>query len=352
MAGTVLFLGAGATKAVGGPMTDEILPAVFAGQAQMAGGDSPETIAKLAQFLETQFHITDGLPKEHYPGLPLVMSLLDTALERREPFADWDVHQLTELRQAIELGTFDVLEQALMQFPTNNHYALLSTLFAAPAVPHIITTNYDLVVDTALMHLSSARQSSGVPNYYCGIANIAQAEQRFGTLLKLHGSLNWLFCRTCQRLELGATDSTRFLSRFAKIASPDLRSSLTADGAPCGVCGTRLRPLLVAPSHLKDYRNPHLSQVWYEAQRVLRQADRVIFVGYSLPDDDVEVIYLLKRGLAHLHDPQQITVVEYCEKEPGIGLTDHPVGRRYRALFGDVDWTAAGLDAWLDTQAV
>ena len=32
---------------------------------------------------------------------------------------------------------------------------------------------------------------------------------------------------------------------------------------------------------------PHISQVWYEAQRVLRLADRAIFVAYSLPDDDV-----------------------------------------------------------------
>ena len=169
-------------------------------------------------------------------------------------------------------------------------------------------------------------------------------EQKFGTQLKLHGSLNWLLCRTCQRLELGATDSTRYLSIFQKIAGPDLRSSFTADGAPCGVCGQPLRPLLVAPSHLKDYRNPHLSQVWYEAQRVLRQADRAIFIGYSLPDDDIEVVYLLKRGLAHITDPRQITVVEFCQEKPNILWEDHPVGKRYRALFGDVDWHAAGLD--------
>lgn len=113
-----------------------------------------------------------------------------------------------------------------------------------------------------------------------------------------------------------------------------------------------LRPLLVAPSHLKDYRNPHLSQVWYEAQRVLREADRVIFIGYSLPDDDVEVVYLLKRSLAHITVSKQITVVEYCRENPTIALGDHSVGRRYRALFGDVDWHAGGLDGWLNGPSV
>jgi hypothetical protein len=33
-------------------------------------------------------------------------------------------------------------------------------------------------------------------------------------------------------------------------------------------------------------------------------------LGYSLPDDDVEVVYLLKRGLAHITDPKKITVIE------------------------------------------
>jgi len=71
-------------------------------------------------------------------------------------------------------------------------------------------------------------------------------------------------------------------------------------------------------------------------------------LDYSLPDDDVEVIYLLKRGLAHFTDPKKITVVEYCEENPNIALSDHSVGRRYRALFGEVDWHAGGLDSWLN----
>jgi hypothetical protein len=350
MGGTVLFLGAGATKSVQGPMTDEILPAMFAEQARIAASDPKGRVAQLVRFLEKEFHVNLVIKKEQYPGLPLLMSLLDMALDRRELFdGEWDVNVVAELREAIELGIFDVLEEALRKFATTSHYTLLEKLFPAPATPQVITTNYDLIADTSLMHLSRRQPPGGLPNYHCGIANISSVrpEERFGTLLKLHGSLNWLFCRTCQRLELGATDSTRFLSIFQKIAGSDLRSSFTADGAPCGVCGRPLRPLLVAPSHLKDYRNPHLSQVWYEAQRVLRQADRAIFIGYSLPDDDVEVVYLLKRGLAHLGDPKQITVVEYCEENKNILQEDHPVGRRYRALFGDVDWHAVGLDSWL-----
>ena len=82
---------------------------------------------------------------------------------------------------------------------------------------------------------------------------------------------------------------------------------------------------------------------------MLRQATRVIFVGYSMPDDDVEVVYLVKRSLGHIVNPKQITVVEYCAENSQISAAEHPVGRRYRTLFGDIDWHASGLDAWLYT---
>jgi len=327
MGGTVLFLGAGATKSVKGPMTDEILPAIYAEKARIAMSDPKGRVAQLVQFLQGEFHVNPTLPKEHYPGLPLLMSLLDMALDRRELFsAQWDVSVLAELREAIELGIFDVLEEALRKFPTNNHFTLLTKLFVAPNKPQIITTNYDLVVDAALMYMSKQQQEpGGLPNYHCGIANLSSVgpEEKFGTLLKLHGSLNWLYCRTCQRLELGATDSTRYLSILQKIAGPDLKSSFTADGAPCGVCARTLRPLLVAPSHLKDYRKPHISQVWYEAQRVLRQADRAIFVGYSLPDathlvGQTDQIHRMLR----FRDPIQNPIRMFIDKD-GIAICDH-----------------------------
>ncbi len=350
MPGTVIFLGAGATKSCGGPLTNEILPA-------MASTADPTSSPILNEFLTSLFNISPGLPKEQYPGLPLVMSLVDTAVGRREVFhPDWDPHRLEQVREAVELGIFDHLEEKLNQAQTTNHFSLLQSIFPPPNEPCVISTNYDLLIDTALMfHSLDPRISNGdgrLPNYHCNLqTDFYRTSPRFGTLLKLHGSLN---CRTCHSLEFGASDSVKFLKILGSVVGQrSLKQSYTADGADCQVCHTqtKLRPLLIAPSHLKDYRNPHVAQVWHEAERVLRGADRVIFIGYSLPEDDVEVIYLLKRGLARAggQTPVSITVVE---SDPALtGIHDNPVGRRYRTLFGDsVDWHPEGLDTWLAQQ--
>ena len=77
MAGTVLFLGAGATKSVNGPMTSEILPKIYQALTTQAAIDPQGRPAKLKKFLDDEFHLRSGLSNDQYPGLPLLMSLLD-----------------------------------------------------------------------------------------------------------------------------------------------------------------------------------------------------------------------------------------------------------------------------------
>jgi hypothetical protein len=154
MAGTVIFLGAGTTKSCGGPTTNEILPQILGVQPATAApvADSAGRLPKLQTFLQELFHVSPGSPKEFYPALPLLMSLLDTALEHRQALSPkWNTD---EMRHAIELGIFDALEETLLKAPTNNHYSLLQKFFAPPAEPCVISTNYDVIIDTATMATS------------------------------------------------------------------------------------------------------------------------------------------------------------------------------------------------------
>lgn len=355
---TVVILGAGATKACKGPMTNEILPEVLINKNSLP---SAAALNELELFLSQQFHVGPGTPKDQYPGLPMLMSLIDMAIDRRETLhPQWDLDRVGRLRHTVEAAIFDLLEWRLEKVPTNNHWGLFQKLYPAPMEPTVLSLNYDLIADVAIMFTAQHRPkpASGprerFPDYCCDISSPSYRESvgRFGTLLKLHGSLNWLYCRTCHRLDMGASESRLYVKALTRLVGEGhgLESFYASAGSDCPACGTKLRALLVAPSHLKDYRNPHVTQVWYQAERLLREAGRVVFVGYSLPDDDVEVIYLLKRSLAHL-PADKITVVEYDALNPGLTLTDHAVGRRYRTLFGDgLQWSAEGLDAWLSKQ--
>ena len=55
-----------------------------------------------------------GASQGDYSGLPLLMSLIDTAIGRRQAFHPaWDLDAVTRVRRAIELAIFDLLEYRL-----------------------------------------------------------------------------------------------------------------------------------------------------------------------------------------------------------------------------------------------
>jgi hypothetical protein len=86
-----------------------------------------------------------------------------------------------------------------------------------------------MIIDTAMMSVSETRIPDGrLPDYRIHIRTpFYSAEgRRFGTLLKLHGSLNWLHCRTCQRTEIGASDSRRYLKGARAARRPITRAVL------------------------------------------------------------------------------------------------------------------------------
>jgi len=340
---TVVVFGAGATKACGGPLTNEILPDALALKRQLERG---RYIALVERFLTENFNLPRAATRraEHFPPLPLVLSLVDTALDRGDALGSaWPSDRLRTVRDGLEYLVFALLEHRLKTI--GPHYRLfLEGLYARrPENVTIISLNYDIIADNTLARLGERQQA--LPDYRCDIATPAYRQApRFGCLLKVHGSLNWLYCPNCHRLDLGVAPSGRTVKVRGQLYNLD--SEYGRRGSPCSECETLLRPVLITPTHLKDYRNPHIARVWYEAARALREAKRAIFIGYSMPEDDVEVIYLFKRGLAHL-DAEQITVVEYAGDQK-VRLDAHPVGLRYRALFGNgIDWHSTGFEAWI-----
>jgi hypothetical protein len=102
-------------------------------------------------------------------------------------------------------------------------------------------------------------------------------------LYKLHGSLNWLFCPVCCSIHHLGTEKIDY--RLAE--------------EPGFICDTRgcieyQVPVLIPPTYLKDISNPFLLGTWNRAQSVLKSVKRIYFCGYSLPDADFQVKYLLK----------------------------------------------------------
>jgi NAD-dependent SIR2 family protein deacetylase len=346
---TVVVLGAGATKACGGPLTNEILPGAFRPQDEgQLTKDAGLDLSELERFLFNNFSLPKGHSKKRdnqdlYPGLPMLLSLLDTAIERNQDYGPGcNAPEVRELRQLVEYAVYQYIKRTTRNAKPY-HQELVTWLNRNGEEPSIVSLNYDTLVDDALR----ATKPGHFPDYGCDLAPPAEHEsaESFGKLFKIHGSLNWLYCSACNCLEAVAAKTGAHQQAFS------------AAGYPCSTkrgggsrCGARMRHIIITPTHKKRYGNPHITSVWLGAERALRAAERAILIGYSLPWDDVEVIYLLQRGLAHLKDGRQITVVEHAGEDKPKEIDKHEVGKRYALIFGrDIDWQPVGFKAWLDS---
>lgn len=109
---TVVLFGAGATKACGGPLTNEILPQAFEPNVRR-DIEREYYINLLDQFLIQNFHLPQkqaDRTESDFPALPLLLSLVDTAIDRNQPMGpNWPVDTLRQVRRALQYMVFALL---------------------------------------------------------------------------------------------------------------------------------------------------------------------------------------------------------------------------------------------------
>lgn len=100
-------------------------------------------------------------------------------------------------------------------------------------------------------------------------------------------------------------------------------------------------PWIVPPTHMKDFRHPMLGSVWRRCGDAIGKADRIFFLGYSLPVADWHSRYIFRCGF---HKPQgtlpKVTVVN----------PDSAAFRRIESIFGRrCTWVPKTVARWLDS---
>jgi len=130
---------------------------------------------------------------------------------------------------------------------------------------------YDYEIEKGTSHIPSIVKKAK------GVFNIK--------LLKPHGSLNWAYCPSCNRLFTDGGDGIA-----PPVCFPHQHT--------CRYCeDVELENLIITPTLVKELSQTHLKMVWHNIQMDLQEAERIVFLGYSLPMADFEFRYTLLRAI-------------------------------------------------------
>lgn len=191
--------------------------------------------------------------------------------------------------------------------------------------PTIITTNWDTLLEKYLDENSMEYGLVLHDNYYIvdGYPRGKGLTEKLN-LIKIHGSINWLRCLSCNTLSV----------------TNDAPTILFQDGTKekCNRCSSEnsilFQPEIVTPTMIKSIDSLLYRNLWGASGNELMSAEHIIFVGYSLPLADYDFRYLLQK---HVPISTKIDVVLYKNDNPNN--IDSPYlkallpEKRYRDLF-------------------
>ena len=218
----------------------------------------------------------------------------------------------------------------------------------------VVSTNYDINIDVALYELvyedetSAERDGSQLSDVYLGSTEFRDpytdeyalsSTKATVDLLKLHGSLNWLYCPRCMRIFVAAFGfSVRYLA--------DLDDPETEDERTCFCRYHPLEVVIIAPSSTQEIANLHLRSIWLNAYKALEAADHIVICGYSLPSEDLAIRSLFHRALdaRRQMERESLTVTVIDPK-----AADEQLKNRFVRLFGeDVEFVEKKFSAWVN----
>ena len=183
--------------------------------------------------------------------------------------------------------------------------AFLQTELTPTSGTHFIVLNWDIVLERHLEQMPDVTIDYGIESepWIGGPPYIAA---RTVKIAKVHGSSNWVYCDNCRTLyydihhKISLRVGAGLLESDFRLLDEQFGTNLTGgigiepQEPRCKKCECAVGPHIATFSYRKSFRTHAFASSWLTAEQILSNAERWIFVGYSMPEADFEFKHLLK----------------------------------------------------------
>lgn len=325
----LFVVGAGFSAHAGLPLasafTDHLLS-----KARISSVTDAALIEVIRQFVTDVFNTDLSADPIKWPVVEDVFTSIDLAANTGHNLGrSYSPSMLRTVRRALIVRLIRMLRLSYLRGKSNGgtDWNNLAKFFEGIDVEQssFLSMNWDTVIEDGLAESQSIRNIDYGNSAFSARFGSSKLKRvlfkptvRKATILKPHGSVNWLYCDCCSRLFWFNTSSTREIAQhlfgpddLTKVkaligkAMPDVRSDIHCPACEADALGTRFATF----SYRKALDFPMHSATWKEAERKLRTAHTWTFIGYSLPAADYEFKFMLKRVQLSRPKPPEVIVI-------------------------------------------
>jgi hypothetical protein len=323
-------------------------------------------IEHLSRFVSAAFGHSKSAAFTFWPNLEDVFTNIDMAANTGHHLGpDYAPSKLRTTRRVLLARMMCMLQERLSKAEARKgpEWAQLNKLFKELDIENsaFISMNWDTVIE---QRLSQVRGLNSI-DYRCGaIAGAFPAKSKIIVkcrlpakpekmpLVKMHGSVNWLYCDSCRQLYWFRAEDA--LSVAMQLITVKEGTELGLDDISacakwcCPTCRTvPLTTRIATFSFLKALDFPMFEKSWLSAESLLRRAEKWIFIGYSLPAADFVFKHLLKRVQLSRPEPPKFVVITGGPQEAtkntyrnyqgffGLGIRRDEKGLEPKSFFSD-----------------
>lgn len=360
---TIFFLGAGFSKAAGAPLQSELMSKVLDYNGYDYQNPINEFKVRLNSFLKDAFFLNEAQRRNF--NLEDFYTPIDKCINEGFSFRGYPVAYIQQIRNELSTLIGIVIDNELTNYAGDTAFL---DLFSDYIIENsqgsrnkkkcsVITTNWDILLDRRIFQIIRERIPREITTINHGTPVIGYGQHREDQippvtyringssnsvkLYKIHGSLNWLKCPSCDRL---------FVNKSLKVGI--LEDGLNIN---CRFCqdqyhipnnlegGFSLQPQIIYPTFLKELNTSHFSNIWKNVARSLSDAKRIVFIGYSFQQADFEIRQLLASKLPD--DCEIINVGNSPELNEGDAGYWNSAQCRYKNFFGGRHYKYYGCGA-------
>lgn len=316
---TTFILGAGFSKCADLPVQSEFSSLLTSNEFDNAI-DKVITGA-ITQFLEDVFGWTKT---NEIPSLEDIFTFIDLSAGSGHHLGiKYTPKLLRALRRMLIYRTFQIIDH---RFKYSNDIENLLKHYEQDECSFIVM-NWDIVLEKHLRTIDNKKKINYItPSYEWN--NSLRGDSKTGVkICKMHGSSNWVYCENCKTLYY-LLDEKLSLHKKVGIIKSDFRLfnerftdrhfdeslGITPDEKKCKECNNAVASHIATFSYKKSFRTAAYSAIWAEAENILSNSTKWIFIGYSLPEADFELKHLIKNAelrFKHEQIKHDIDVVIY-----------------------------------------